>query len=260
MDKFKDLFKGKKKYVTIGAILLVVLLALFVNRNKQSGGNPRLVGTTADSSKIATGAGNPGLTGADIQNAIDNYDRKNQEKYDAMNKANMDAMEKMSGSFADSLNKIISSNNDQFESITKHLTQVENQNKEWAAGLQNSFNDRLNSMMMQYRNNSYGPMNYNSQPNYAGGYGGSSDGLYYDDRYYQPPSYIGTDSRYGYDYYNSGGTTYTQPTYDRLESAIDHSSSQGQQFQDYLDRQKSQGSSPGGVIQGTTTWSSWGNK
>lgn len=253
MDKLKGLFQGKKKYITIGAILLVVLLAFLSARNKQSsGGNPRLAGTTADSSKIATGAGNPGLTTADIQNAIDSYDKKQTEKYDAMTKANMDALEKLSSGFSDSLNKVIASNNDQiasindrfgkqFESLTDHLTKVENQNKEWAAGLQNSFTNSLQDMMRRY-DELQQSMRYNAQPYYAGGYGGGSS--------YSSGSSGGSavvdhwTTQDGFDHYNTTDTRTGQviesktPTTDRLKDAVDAGSSQGSKYLDYLNSLK----------------------
>lgn len=118
------MFQGKRKYFAIGAVVLVVVIALIVSRNRSSG-SASAARTGLDPNTIAPGAAAPGLTMADVQGAIDKYGEKDMENtqkmFDSLNGSFNDALTKQAEGQSNLWNKMLESNNKQFEAIGKQF-------------------------------------------------------------------------------------------------------------------------------------------
>lgn len=188
MAKFniKNLFVGKKKYVTIGAIALVVILALWMNSRKGSSGSSaaNIAGVT-DPNQIAAGAAAPGLTISDVQAAIQGYAEQDEERtqkqfetvYESMNKMGTsftEALNKSNTSFTDALTKMNETNAKQFEAINSSLADINDHSAQWQTNLMAQLQAQMASMAASYSRNY---SSYNTSDNYSSG--SSSSGYYY---------------------------------------------------------------------------------
>lgn len=169
------MFQGKRKYYTLGAIVLVILLALYVNRKRSSGGGVSTYGL--DPNSIAPGAGAPGLTMADVQGAIDKYGEKDaentQKMFDQLSGSFTDALTKQAESQADLWNKMVESNKNQFDAIGKQfeginnsLTQINDNNAKMQESLWAQMQSSLAAMQSQFANRY---QSYNTPDPYYGG-------------------------------------------------------------------------------------------
>ncbi|CAM2914291.1 hypothetical protein [Erysipelothrix tonsillarum] len=165
----KMLFQGKRKWITIGAIVLVVVLAL-VMRNRSSS-STTTYGTSVDD--IARGAAAPGLTTTDIQNAISEYAEKDAEQTASM-------FDKITQANSDALNSVVESNQkqwdaaqDQWESMGDMLADVQEQNNKNNQSLLDQLNQSMQNMQNQW-NNQFNNLANQYGPGYGAGSGGGS--------------------------------------------------------------------------------------
>ncbi|MEK5036415.1 hypothetical protein MKY96_33835 [Paenibacillus sp. FSL R7-0302] len=98
------LFKGKRKYITIGAIALVAVLGIYQAKSSGGGGGTGLrpidPGPAPGSSG---GSGTPGVTLSDIQSAISDYAQQDQastqKQFESLQKGTMSAIESLTSGF-----------------------------------------------------------------------------------------------------------------------------------------------------------------
>lgn len=219
----KMLFQGKRKYITIGAIVLVAGLAIW--SNKRGGGSTgdaaRPIPGGVDYSSVASGAAPPGLTIADVQSAIGDYAKKDQEStakmMDQMSKQNTDAlsgimdgfnkaMNQQGTNFTNALDSLAKSNQaqwdqmarqqqDQWSLFQRELNDLETHQK----NLQTSFAEQLANMMRQQQTYSSGSSG--SSSSYSGSSSRSSSSSSSSTKYYDSSVTSGSTTTY----YNSSG-------------------------------------------------------